>query len=134
MPVSPMAQQLAQMIAAMQKSQPLQTSAAASLLNSGQGALGTQPPAPPSGGGGGQYAGQNAEINRIFPQVTPTPAPPGGGLQQLLGGMPPMGGTPPQPQTLGVNQPIPMQMPNPDPQGQQQQDPLPPQGAGMGGM
>ncbi len=132
MPVSPMAQQLAQMIASMQRSQPLQTSAAASLMNSGTGGLGTQPPpTSPLGSGPPPQGGGSMSL--------PTSPSPGAGssmLQQLLKGMSPMGGPqgPPQPQTLGVNQPIPMQMPNADPQGQQQQDPLPPEGAGMGGM
>jgi hypothetical protein len=51
------------------------------------------------------------------------------GIMSMLKG--PMGQPGPalgqQPQTLGVNQPIPMQMPNPDPQGQQQQPPIDPQ-------
>ncbi len=56
----------------------------------------------------------------------------GQGLSAMLGGSPAMGGGgSPSPQTLGINQPIPMQMPQADPQGQQQQSPLPPDPMGM---
>ncbi len=57
------------------------------------------------------------------------PPPVGSGspmLQQLMGGMNPMGG-PQGPKTLGVNQPVPMQMPQADPQGLQQLPPIPPE-------
>ena len=68
-------------------------------------------------------------------QQAGTPAPQvsqGQGLSAILGGAPAMGGQQPSsPQTLGINQPIPMQMPQSDPLGQQKQPPLPPDPMGM---
>ncbi len=67
-------------------------------------------------------------------QQAGTPAPQasqGQGLSAMLGGSPAMSGGQPSPQTLGINQPIPMQMPQSDPQGQQKQPPLPPDPMGM---
>ncbi len=77
-------------------------------------------------------------IQKLMQQQQPQPNPmtqqtapagQGQGLGALLGGGSAMGARPPQlqqPQTLGVNQPIPMQMPPADPLGQTQGTPLPP--------
>ena len=119
MPVSSQAQQLAQLMQAIQQQQAMAQMERA-LTQGGQ--LRT-----PQGGAqmspsmslpGGPQAGGNSPL-----------------LKQLMGGINPMGGPqgPPQPNTLGVNQPIPMQMPNPDPLGQQQGTPLPPNPTDMQG-
>ncbi len=126
---------------AMQQAQGQQSTAAASLLNSGQGAVGTQPKSQgPSlqqlmsavgqgggGGGGVPPTGQPA----IMPPMGQNPTNPLGmlldsqttppGMRNPTGQvMPSPSSQPPSPQTLGFNQPIPMQMPDPDPQGQKQ--------------
>ncbi len=116
MPVSNQTQQLAQLMQAIQQQQAMAQMQRA-LTQGSQ--LGT-----PQGG---------AQMAPLQGGGNPNPPPSmqgglGSRLQQLMGGQPPMG-----PQTLGVNQPIPMQMPNPDPQGQQQGTPLPPNPTDMQG-
>ncbi len=121
MPITPQNQQLSQLQQQMQQQQMQQMLGPLiqKLMQSQQ--LGTPP---------------NAQMS---PGMTTPPASPAGSgsplLRQLMGGMNPMGGPQgaPQPNTLGVNQPIPMQMPNPDPTGQQQQPPLPPDPTDMQG-
>ncbi len=111
MPISPQAQQMSALQQQMQQAQAQQM--LAPLIQKLMAAQ--QQPTPM----------QNPGMN------TPTAAPPGSGsplLKQLMGGINPMGGPqgPPSPNTLGVNQPIPMQMPPVSPQGEQRQPPLPP--------
>ncbi len=102
MPTSNQTQQLAQLMQALQQHQAMQQMQAQ--LQQSQGAR----PSPGMTLPGGPQAGSGSPL-----------------LQQLMGGMNPMGG-PQGPPTLGVKQPIPMQMPNADPTGQQQGTPLPP--------
>ncbi len=112
MPVSPQAQQMSLLQQQMQQAQAQQM--LAPLIQKLMQAQQQQP-----------NMMQNPGMN------TPGAPPAGSGsplLKQLMGGVNPMGGPqgPPPPNTLGVNQPIPMQMPDADPQGQKQGTPLPP--------
>lgn len=74
------------------------------------------------------------------PTQEPTPSQAGGpgAIQKMLAALG-MGGNAgnqfqaPQPQTLGFQQPMPMQLPPTDPLGQQKQEPLPPDPMGMSG-
>ncbi len=118
MPVTDQNQQLAQLMQALQQKQAMQLMqqklmAQPQQLGTPQGAQMSPSMSLP----GGPQAGGNSPL-----------------LKQLMGGMSPMGAPqgPPPPNTLGVNQPIPMQMPPADPQGQQAQPPLPPDPAAMG--
>ncbi len=84
-----------------------------------------------------QASGQNP-----FKQQAP-PQSKDGGLNALLGQLSQPGQSPltqltntaqQQPQTLGIQRPIPMQMPQADPQGQQAPEPNDPFAAGLSGQ
>ena len=100
MPISPQAQQLAALMAALQQ----------------MGAQQQQKMMVP--------AAQQMPSQALSPAMS---APGISALTQGLSGAANGGGTGgSQPPTLGIGNPMPMQMPNPDPQGQQQQPPINP--------